>query len=219
MADYNRVVIERGKKRAFASALDWPGLSRSGRDDQDAINSILGYVDRYRAVTRLAEVGGIDDLLSSQHVVDHLQGTGATDFGVPDKISTIEYEAMTEGECERQIALLQACWTYFDQVADRVSAELQKGPRGGGRDRDAMVGHTLEADRGYARRIGVKTAPGYIERAGGIEEHRHEVVEAVRALNAENTVTSWPIRYFIRRASWHLLDHAWEMEDKDLTGR
>ena len=24
----------------------------------------------------------------------------------------------------------------------------------------------------------------------------------------------WPVRYFIRRLTWHALDHAWEMEDR-----
>ena len=24
----------------------------------------------------------------------------------------------------------------------------------------------------------------------------------------------WPPRYFIRRVAWHVLDHAWEIEDR-----
>jgi hypothetical protein len=24
----------------------------------------------------------------------------------------------------------------------------------------------------------------------------------------------WPPRYFMRRAAWHILDHAWEIEDR-----
>jgi hypothetical protein len=26
----------------------------------------------------------------------------------------------------------------------------------------------------------------------------------------------WPARYFVRRAAWHVLDHAWEIEDRRL---
>lgn len=219
MAHYNRIFIERGNKKVFASALDWPGWSRSGKDDQGAIDSLVSYAERYRKVARLAGVEGTEHLVTSPRVVEHTQGTGATDFGVPDKIAEVEHESMTGEECDRQIALLEACWTYFDDVAGKVSAELQRGPRGGGRDRDAIVEHTLEADRGYARHIGVKTVKGYREIVGGVNDHRHAVVEAVRTLNAEHVATRWPLRYYIRRAAWHLLDHAWEMEDKDLTGK
>jgi hypothetical protein len=28
---------------------------------------------------------------------------------------------------------------------------------------------------------------------------------------------TWPLRYLIRHTAYHTLDHAWEMEDKDLT--
>jgi hypothetical protein len=24
----------------------------------------------------------------------------------------------------------------------------------------------------------------------------------------------WPARYYVRRAAWHVLDHAWEIEDR-----
>jgi hypothetical protein len=29
---------------------------------------------------------------------------------------------------------------------------------------------------------------------------------------------AWPLRYLIRHTAFHTLDHAWEMEDKDMTG-
>lgn len=217
MAAKNRIVIEQGPKKAFASALDWPGLSRKGNSEQDSIEVMLGYVDRYRKVTDLAGVNGIGALVKSPDVVEHVKGTGATDFGVPDKVADVEHEWMSAIECDRQIAILRACWDYFDDVGSRVSEELQKGPRGGGRDRDEIINHTIEADRGYARQIGVKTAKADYQTRSGIAAHRKDVVDAIRQQNADQTETKWPLRYFIRRAAWHLLDHAWEMEDKDLT--
>jgi hypothetical protein len=27
---------------------------------------------------------------------------------------------------------------------------------------------------------------------------------------------TWPLRYLIRHTAYHTMDHAWEMEDKDL---
>lgn len=218
MSTKNRIVIEQGPKKAFASALDWPGWSRKGNSEDDAINVLIQYLDRYRKVTELAGVNGIDALVKSPDVVEHVKGTGATDFGVPDKVAQIEYEWMTAAEADRQIAILRACWDYFDDIGTRVSAELQKGPRGGGRNRDEIVAHTIEADRGYARQIGVKTEKSAYQSRSGVAAHRKAVVDAIRQQNADRVETKWPLRYFIRRAAWHLLDHAWEMEDKDLTG-
>lgn len=218
MAHYNRIVIELGTKKVFASALDWPGWSRGGRDEKDAMIRLIAYADRYRTVTDIAGVDGIHHLVAAQDAVERFHGTGATDFGVPDRIAESEYEWMSVEECERQLALLQSCWTYFDTVAGTVSEQLRKGPRGGGRDRDAVVEHTLEADRSYARQIGIRTPKGYMDIPGGLAAHRRDVVNAVRTCNADKAETKWPLRYYIRRAAWHLLDHAWEMEDKDLRG-
>jgi hypothetical protein len=47
---------------------------------------------------------------------------------------------MTEAELERRIALLRASWISFDTMVARVSAELRKGPRGGGWEKVASSG-------------------------------------------------------------------------------
>ena len=219
MGTLNRILVETGRKKSFATALDWPGWSRSGPSEESAISALVAYADRYRKVADRARTPGIDDLIGSPQVTARVTGSGATDFGVPDKIVGPDEDIMSPEECDRQLAILQACWEEFDDVAESVSEELQKGPRGGGRDRAAIVEHTLEADRGYARRIGVNTPKGYGASPEGRRRHRDEVVQVVRAANLANTETRWPLRYFIRRAAWHLLDHAWEMEDKDLSGQ
>ncbi|HWV25215.1 MAG TPA: hypothetical protein VNZ58_13590 [Thermomicrobiales bacterium] len=215
MTKHNRVVIETGSKKVFASAIDWPGWSRSGKTEEQALEILAGYVDRYRNVADLAGVDGLD--ASDFDIVEYQTGSGATDFGVPEHVAMVEHEPMTDVECERQLKLLRACWTYFDDVAARVSDELRKGPRGGGRNRQKIVFHTLEAERSYARTIGVKTPKGGMDSPQGLRDHRDAVCEAVRAVNAAGEETKWPVRYFLRRAAWHVLDHAWEMEDKDLT--
>ena len=45
--------------------------------------------------------------------------------------------------------LMQACWAFFDDVRSRVSAELQRGPRGGGRDRDHIVRHVFANEQDW----------------------------------------------------------------------
>ena len=216
MTQRNRVVIETGTKKAFATAIDWPGWSRSGRTEADALEALADYADRYQRVAVIFRDGPLPVHFG---VIEHLEGSGATDFGVPDRVAEVDREPLTETECERQVALLRACWAVFDDVAARVSAELRKGPRGGGRDRDEIVDHVVKADRGYARRIGVRTPPFDSFDRAAVEAHREAVFAVLPGMRDGEPVQArgWPARYFIRRAAWHVLDHAWEMEDKDMT--
>ena len=138
MLEINRVVLEQGKEKTFATAIDWPGWSRSGNSGDDAMRVLAEYTGRYQVIADMAGVVGFDEASSSLVVVDTLTGNSTTDFGAPDKISAIDHEPMSTDECERQLALLQACWTFFDEIAARVSAELRDEPLGGGRDRDEI---------------------------------------------------------------------------------
>lgn len=219
MTQRNRVVIERGKTRVFASAVDWPGWARSGKTEEAALEALRETTARYDRVASLAGIGGVIAAAKNLNVIEQLPGSTTTDFGAPDVVASCERESMTDAECGRMIALLQACWDYFDDVTGRVSEELRKGPRGGGRNRTGLVAHTLEAERSYVRQIGVKTPKGALDDEEGRRAHREAVSEAIRAINSgTGTEPKWPVRYFIRRCAWHVLDHAWEMEDKDLTG-
>lgn len=213
-------MIERGAKKSFASALDWPGWSRSGKTPEDALVALGDYAERYAPVVQDAGVDA-DGVASPEfEVIEEQPGTATTDFGAPDIAAIVEHEPMDAAECDRQVALLEAAWDYFDEVASRVSEELQKGPRGGGRNRAKIIEHVQEAERAYVRNLGVKTAKGAMETEDGLHAHRAAVAAALRDHAAQGEpARKWPLRYFIRRATWHVLDHAWEMEDKDLTGR
>ena len=113
------------------------------------------------------------------------------------------------------MALLEAAWAELDAVAAGAPASLRKGPRGGGRDRDAMMQHVFEAERHYAGKVGIRMpAPEWRER--GITELRARYREVLgRAWDGKPYAErGWPTRYAIRRIAWHTLDHAWEMQDK-----
>ena len=74
-------------------------------------------------------------------VVEDYPGTSSTDFwGISFAFSRSDRQAMSCDAVARELTLMRACWTVFDAVRSRVSAELQKGPRGGGRDRDSAQG-------------------------------------------------------------------------------
>ncbi len=220
IATYNRVVIETGSKRVFASAIDWPGWCRSAKTEGEALDTLVEYAARYQRVAEIAVESGLKQASARLEVVERLPGSATTDFGAPDAEARVEQEPMTRDECERQIRLLRACWQVFDETAERVSEDLQKGPRGGGRNRSKLIDHTFEAERSYARKIGVKTPKGAMSTEEGLRAHRDAVCDAIRDINARGEASaSWSLRYFIRRAAWHVMDHAWEMADKDLTGR
>lgn len=211
----NSAVAETGKAKTFVTMIDWPGWSRSGKTEEAAINTLTGYADRYRTVIELA---GLHHLPTDVDIVDRLPGDGQTDFGVPGQVHAIDYQPLDEEEASRLVDILGACWLVFDDVRARVSEELRKGPRGGGRDRDAIVEHVVEADRGYARRIGVKTPPFDPFDVDARREHSAVVYDTlIQRRSGEVTGKEWPMRYALRRMAWHILDHAWEMEDKDVS--
>jgi hypothetical protein len=157
-------------------------------------------------------------------VVEDKVGTGSVDFwGISFSPSARERGPMREAELERAITLLQACWKYFDRVAARVSPEMRKGPRGGGRDRDRIIRHTIRTEsEDFAKQVGLRIDEGAALTPAGLRKHRKAYVAAMRAYNAgevERRMRSWTLPFLIRHSAFHTLDHAWEMEDKDLFPR
>jgi hypothetical protein len=222
MGDEIRVMIELGRKKpvAVAVAFDWPGWERSGKSEEDALRVLAIYHRRY---ARIAELAGLADEFgraSDAVVVEHLEGIGMTDFyGLSMRAAGPEEEQMSDAACGRKIALLRACWTYFDDVASRVSAELRKGPRGGGRDRDRIVEHVNNVEIGdFARKLGVITPPEAWQDRDALRAHREAFCAAIREYNARGaSARNWTVQFVIRHSAYHLLDHAWEMEDRDLS--
>ena len=53
---------------------------------------------------------------------------------------------------------------------------------------------------------------------GGLAQHRDRFVAAMRAWYAEDKpLGKWTIPYLLRHTAYHVLDHTWEMQDRDLT--
>jgi hypothetical protein len=223
MDDAIRVMIELGRKKAVAvaTAFDWPGWDRSGKSEAEALQVLAAYRPRYAKVARLAGLGTEFRAAGEIAVVERLQGVGMTDFyGLSYRSAGPEYEPMSVEACERKIALLRASWTYFDDVASRVSAELRKGPRGGGRDRDKIIRHANGAEiHEFAKKVGVKTPLDARERPKELRAHREAFCAAIREYNARGPMArTWTLQFVIRHSAYHMLDHAWEMEDRDLSG-
>ncbi len=200
-----RVGLEVGKTWVFASALDWPGWCRRGKGEDAALATLMDYTDRYAALAGTEFRGGTPQL------VGRVPGDATTDFGAPGVVGPWDDEPWSGAEAARQVGLLQGCWRAFDAAVSVAPAALPKGPRGGGRDRDGIVDHTREAERSYARKVGVRLPP-----RTPWEERRAAISRALLDEKGSAEATRWPPRYLVRRVAWHVLDHAWELEDKSV---
>jgi len=231
MAGELRVMLEIGPKgkKVVAVAPDWPGLERGAKTGEAAIARLHAYLPRYASVATLAGMGAefaaiaTDATDATPAVVEQYPGTGSTDFwGISFAFSRSDRQALSRAELERELTLLQASWAFFDAVRARVSADLRKGPRGGGRDRDRIVRHVLSTEQEWAAtKLGLRP-PATPDDApltdAGLSAHRDAYRTAIRAFHAQGKpARTWPLRYLIRHTAYHTLDHAWEMEDKDLT--
>ena len=220
MAAGVRVMIEQGKKkRVVACAFDWPGWDRSARTGHDVLAVLEGYRARYAEVAERAGYGAEFASTGELEVVEQLPGTGMTDYyGVSCRAAAPEYEPMTDDECRRKIALLRASWSTFDEVAARITGELRKGPRGGGREREVIIRHVNGAEiYEFAGKVGVKVPLETRDDPDALAAYRDAFVEAIRAHHERGEqARTWQLPFLIRRCAWHMLDHAWELEDRAL---
>ncbi len=215
-----RVGIETADRRTFASALDWPGWSRAGRDEAAARAALGGAGERYAAVAERAGLELGPGVAAPPEIVERRPGTATTAFGAPDVVFAADRRPVDASEAARLAALVGAAWAVLDAVAADAPAVLRKGPRGGGRDRDAVVAHAVAADVAYARQVGIRVRePDPADRAA-VAALRAAVLEVLRAPSDGSPLAArrWPARYAARRIAWHALDHAWEIEDRSDPG-
>jgi hypothetical protein len=210
------VLVEAGRKRVFACAADWPGWCRAAKDEPAALEALGAYGRRYSRVAKRARVAFDPRAAGGLRVVERLAGTATTDFGAPDGKAKRDTRPLAAAEAKRLAGLVGAAWTVFDEVVAKAPAALRKGPRGGGRDRDQIVDHVLGAEGAYVRKLGLPLKPPARTDRSGIAAFRAAIAEAIaRPSNGKAPVEKgWPQRYAARRVAWHVLDHAWEIQDR-----
>jgi hypothetical protein len=219
-----KVLIETGKKRTFASAVDWPGWSRGARDEASALDALLEYGPRYAQVLQHTQVkfqppSGTSDFI----VTERLTGDATTDFGAPSIPAEAEKGPIDQAELERYKSMLRAYWQAFDRAVRQAEGkELRKGPRGGGRELEKILEHLIGSDQGYLRSLAWKPQQaGELKSGEALSQIREEVLSALEAAvkgelpeQGPRGGKVWPPRYFVRRLAWHVLDHVWEIEDR-----
>jgi hypothetical protein len=213
--------LEIGHKRTFAGALEWPGWCRSGRDETAALEALAAYGPRYATALKRTRLGFTPpDSAEQLKVAERLEGDASTDFGAPGIAPRHDSDKVSEAELERLTTVLRACWRTFDAAVEAAKGkQLQSGPRGGGRDVGKIVEHVLGAEGGYLSRLAWKVESGPANEQ--LQRIRKAVIDALTAA-AHGEVPEqgprggkiWTPRYFTRRVAWHVLDHAWEIEDR-----
>lgn len=222
------IFLETGRRKTFAGAVAWPGWCRSGRDEVAAVQAMLDYGPRYaqvvggRGVEFRLPAESSDPLVAERHT-----GNATTDFGAPAIVLDADREPLDAVELQRLRTLLRACWQAFDDAVERAAGrELRKGLRGGGRELDKIVDHVIEADHAYLGRLARKRRrEPRLDPSKELEAMRGDVESALDVAVREGLPERgprggviWPPRYFVRRVAWHVLDHAWEIEDRSDAG-
>ena len=208
------VSVEETPQRSFASAIDWPGWSRSGKTVAAALQVVATYADRYAAIALAAGEPFPGDGVEIE-VYETGPGDGGTAYGVPMRVSDADRRPTSAADGERLARLVTASWAMLDEIVAEAPEGLRKGPRGGGRDTSKIVDHTLGADHGYAQAMGLKVPAPTIGDRASIEALRAAMLELIRRPSDGSTLKGrWTIRYAAHRIAWHSLDHGWEIQDR-----
>jgi hypothetical protein len=205
------VYVELGKHRVFACAVEWPGWCRAARTEELALEVLAAAGPRY---ARVASEAGVPFSPEQVEVVERVNGSANTDFGVPGEILERDRAPLSPKDAERLASLVAAAWVELDRAAAASAAELRKGPRGGGRDRDKIVDHVLAAEVAYARKIGLKIRQPARDDRQAVEAAREALLAGLRDTHRAPGPKDWPLPYAARRIAWHALDHAWEIADR-----
>ena len=218
------VYLEIGPKRTFAGALEWPGWCRSGRDEESALQALLGYGSRYARTLGRSRLGFKAPTTESAFVVvERLNGNATTDFGAPGIAPSTDASPVNSAELAHFEKILKACLQTFDANIKTVSGKsLRSGPRGGGRQLKSVMEHVLGSNEGYLNQVGWKLQKDNMNDLNQQwAQSQQSLLQALRA-SAHGEIPAkgsrggirWTARYFVRRVAWHLLDHAWEIEDR-----
>ncbi len=207
------IYIELGGKKAIVWSLEWPGWCRIRTSEEAAVQALIDYETRYRLIAQRAE---LDFVPGDLVVVERLQGDANTAWGVPSVLAPAETRPIDATTAQRNVALLRASWDMLEEVVATSPAELRKGPRGGGRDRDEIRSHVIEAERVYARKIGVRHKPFKMDDKSALNAMREEIAAVLgKPSTGESLVAGgWNASYAVRRMAWHVVDHIWEIEDR-----
>ncbi len=207
------IYVELGGKKAIAWSLEWPGWCRIRTSEAAVLQALVDTQGRYRLIAQRA---GLEFAPVDLVVVERLAGDANTAWGVPSVLASAETKAIDATTAQRHVALLHASWDLLEEVVVASPAHLRKGPHGGGRDRDEIRRHVIEAEQAYARKIGVRHPPFDVNDKSALKAMREEIAAVLSKPSSGGPLVAggWNASYAARRMAWHVVDHLWEIEDR-----
>ncbi len=191
-----------------------------------ALQALFDYGPRYARVLRTSRLGfKAPTDTSAFEVNERLEGNATTDFGAPGIAPAADRRPVSAEEIRRFEKVLKACWqTFDDSIMSAGGKSLHTGPRGGGRQVDDIIRHVLESNVAYLSQVGWKLQRDSEADAGDDREQIQQAILSALTSSARGEIPAkgprgglrWSPRYFVRRVAWHILDHAWEIEDRIL---
>ena len=219
------VAIETGTKRVFATAVDWPGWSRSGRTEEAALEALVAAATRYAIVAAVAgETFPSRAIADDIEIVERNAGEGGTDFGVPSHVTEHDRRPTTGGRCGSPPPAGRGGVDGLRSRGRERPAELRKGPAG---RRSRPRQDRRPRPRPRITPIAASWGSGWRRRRETIRRRSRRCARrcwtssAGRRTARPSTTASGRPRYAAGRIAWHALDHAWEIEDRtrvSLTG-
>ena len=175
---------------------------------------------RYAAVCNQADIP-FDGTSASAgfEITERVTGSAMTDFGALDVAPALDSKPITAAKLGRLTTLTRAAWQMFEQAATTAPRVLRKGPRGGGRDRDAIIEHVSQTEVLHARMPGIKERPLLPGDIAAVTRLRARILaeieaSATAAHGADLPRSRRPALFVARRTAWHAVDHAWEIQDR-----
>ena len=179
MADRTlRLLVESTPKKVFVVALDWPGLARSGKTEEAAIEELLAHLERYRPIAE-AVGASLPSGDVSLDVAERVEGGSGTAFGVPSTIVEADREPVPAAEAQRQAALVEAAWSAFDRIAAAGNAFEDRELHAMRRRIVVLLSHEHEVGGRHSRHHGLEVDESLLVRVvdavGGVAQGAGEL--------------------------------------------
>src|SRR3954447_654242 len=102
-----KVYLEVGRRKVFACAPEWPGWCRSGKTEEQALEALGTYAERYAVVAAAAGVRFPKTAGTSFDVTERLPGDATTDFGAPSSIAADDRRPTTRAQAQRLVRFVE----------------------------------------------------------------------------------------------------------------